>query len=157
MWAAALRGHRLVHTASRPWYPVGCFHLDHHLWSAVHSGLPCYLIDGTQTCALTHSTTVVPSTCHHYLPPLPLQHLLLTVLLRAACVLQESRNSGADEQGLVQGALFGAQSLAQAVGGITFSTLYAAIPEQGGAIAYGVAAIVQVIAVVAACMLPTGK
>ena len=28
----------------------------------------------------------------------------------------QSRNSGEDEQGLVQGALFGAQSLAQAVG-----------------------------------------
>ena len=46
-------------------------------------------------------------------------------------------NSAADEQGLVQGALFGAQSLAQAIGGVTFSTLYVAIGDGlGGSVAY---------------------
>ena len=66
-------------------------------------------------------------------------------------------NSAADEQGLVQGALFGAQSLAQAIGGVTFSTLYVAIGDGlGGSVAYAAAAGVQVIAVIAACALPRG-
>jgi hypothetical protein len=66
-----------------------------------------------------------------------------------------SRNSGEDEQGLVQGALFGAQSLAQAVGGLLFVSLYNLPVDNGqAAIAYAAAAAFQVVALVATVCLP---
>lgn len=66
-----------------------------------------------------------------------------------------SRNSGEDEQGLVQGALFGAQSLAQAIGGLLFVSLYN-IPIDTGqaAIAYAAAVGFQIIALIATVCLP---
>lgn len=66
-----------------------------------------------------------------------------------------SRNSGEDEQGLVQGALFGAQSLAQAVGGLLFVSLYNLPVDRGqAAIAYAAAAVFQIVALVATVCLP---
>lgn len=66
-----------------------------------------------------------------------------------------SRNSGEDEQGLVQGALFGAQSLAQALGGLLFVSLYNLPVDSGqAAIAYAAAALFQIIALVATVCLP---
>jgi DHA1 family tetracycline resistance protein-like MFS transporter len=108
----------------------------------------------------------------------------LSTLVFPATSSMESRNSGEDEQGLVQGALFGAQSLAQvrfqpnlvlarfagslgwpsfttemnvaqAVGGVMFVSLYNLPIETGGAaVTYSVAALFQVIALIATCCLP---
>lgn len=61
----------------------------------------------------------------------------MSSLVFPAISSMESRNSDKDEQGLVQGALFGAQSLAQALGGLVFPTVYAAVGAQGGSVAYG--------------------
>ena len=66
-----------------------------------------------------------------------------------------SRNSGEDEQGLVQGALFGAQSLAQAIGGLLFVSLYNLPVARGqAAIAYAAAAVFQIVALIATICLP---
>lgn len=79
----------------------------------------------------------------------------LSTLVFPATSSMLSRNSGEDEQGLVQGALFGAQSLAQAVGGVMFVSLYNLPIENGqAAVTYSAAAAFQIIALIATCCLP---
>lgn len=79
----------------------------------------------------------------------------LSTLVFPATSALFSRNSGEDEQGLVQGALFGAQSLAQAIGGILFVSLYNLPVDTGqAAIAYAAASLFQIVALIATVCLP---
>eukprot|EP01043_Picozoa_sp_COSAG02_P046993 COSAG02_NODE_4457_length_5339_cov_2.185079_2_plen_232_part_01 len=79
----------------------------------------------------------------------------LSTLVFPATSALFSRNSGEDEQGLVQGALFGAQSLAQALGGILFVSLYNLPVDTGqAAIPYAAAALFQIVALIATVCLP---
>jgi len=84
----------------------------------------------------------------------------VSVLSFPAVSAMESRNSADDEQGLVQGALFGAQSLAQAGGNLLFPVLYECFftdcsPTVGGRIAYIAGTALQTGALLVALLLPT--
>jgi len=88
----------------------------------------------------------------------------LSVLVFPAVSSLEMMNSSQEEQGVIQGALFGLQSLAQALGGFLFAALYnwgrgnggSGPAWRGGMTAYLVGAGFQAIALVFTILIPAG-